>query len=65
MLHGVDILTSAFAKNSGKTASDASEGPKSDSSASAGPEILIHLTNAGVVLPASSRSASHSALTES
>ncbi len=58
ILHGVDIIDHAFAKNGGMfgggpdkagaaLAVEATPGPA--------PEILIHLTNAGIVLPASSK----------
>ena len=57
ILHGVDIINTAFAKNGGVfPASSSQEAPVTEAKEEAPPpEILIHLTNAGVVLPASSK----------
>lgn len=58
ILHGVDIINHAFAKNGGLfTGSDTQKKSLEAATQQQGPspEILIHLTNAGVVLPASSK----------
>ena len=61
ILHGVDIINHAFAKNGGMFGGGASkdlQAVAAEQSQGPPPEILIHLTNAGIVLPASSKSVS-------
>lgn len=57
ILHGVDIVNQAFAKNGGLFATDAKReaAPIPAEQQAPSPEILVHLTNAGIVLPASSK----------
>ena len=56
IIHGVDIINSAFATNGGIFPA-ASSAPASQQAAAPGraPEVLVHLTHAGIVLPASSK----------
>lgn len=59
ILHGVDIINHAFAKNGGMFGGGGSKDQTAVTpveSQGPPPEILIHLTNAGIVLPASSKS---------
>lgn len=60
ILHGINIITGAFTKSGGPLSSkqaDASPGDTPLGDTAPAPEFLIHLTNAGVVLPASSKCA--------
>lgn len=55
ILHGIDIVTAAFAKNASALASHQPLPGDTVKEVSPTPEILVHLTNSGIVLPASSQ----------
>lgn len=56
-MHGLEIINEAFAKNGGVVPSSGGDkaGAEVAAAETPSPEILIHLTNAGIVLPASSK----------